>query len=316
MVVRARAWIVVLSSICNATGLSVAHIIVHGRLRNHPQLHQLVAEYGAPVFVTEYPGHGRVCARDLPEQCTHDTILIVVGGDGTLHDVVNGLMERAPEQRPLIHLVPLGTGNDVARALRSVESDTVTWDVLRVDYLDLDGQPAFRYCINVADIGLGGEVTRHYDGVLRRYPFGTGYMVAGLKGLKTAQRSAATINIDDRVVESTILSVCFCNSSWFGSGIGINPMADPTDGLIDVTVVANISAGTYLSYLPRLRAGTPITHPKVQYFRGSRVSVTTTELLPVEIDGEHVGTGPITVTVVPQAITFVKEQFHQRLKRA
>ena len=284
----------------------MAHIIVHGRLRNHPQLHQLVAEYGAPVFVTEYPGHGRVCARDLPEQCTHDTILIVVGGDGTLHDVVNGLMERAPEQRPLIHLVPLGTGNDVARALRSVESDTVTWDVLRVDYQDLDGQPAFRYCINVADIGLGGEVTRHYDGVLRRYPFGTGYMVAGLKGLKTAQRSAATINIDDRVVESTILSVCFCNSSWFGSGIGINPMADPTDGLIDVTIIGDIGAGTYLRFLPQLRAGKAITHPQLRYHRGTTVTIATDDPLPVEIDGEYVGTGPVVVTLKPKALMFYK----------
>lgn len=285
----------------------VSHMIVHGRLRNHRRVtklvSELVTEHGISASFTEYRGHAQEIARTLP---TDATAIMVVGGDGTLHDVVNGLMQRPEHERPAIHLVPLGTGNDVARALRARGQQASTWDVLRVDYRDLAGKPAHRYCINVADIGLGGEVTRHYDGTLRRFPFGMGYMVAGFKGLQTAQRSRATITVDDEVIETTILSVCLCNSSWFGSGIGINPMADPTDGLIDVTIIGDISAGTYLRFLPQLRAGKAIRHPQLRYHRGTAITIATHDPLPVEIDGEYVGTGPVVVTLKPKAVMFYK----------
>lgn len=286
------------------------HAIIHGRLAEHPFVQRLRDQRLAEIHLTTHRAHAQVIAAALPVQAH---TVVVVGGDGTLHDVVNGLMKCPAEQRPRIVLVPLGTGNDVARALKvdaSWESMCsridgqrfVDWDVLRIDYTTLQGAAAHRHCINVADIGLGGEVTRHYDGLLRRYPFGIGYMVAGLKGLSTATRSRARISIDECAEESTILSVCLCNSSWFGSGIGISPMADPQDGLVDVTVVGDIGVGTYVGYLPRLRAGKPITHPQLRYHRGRKIRIDTQLPLPVEIDGEYVGTGPVVVSVIPKAI--------------
>ena len=102
-----------------------------------------------------------------------------------------------------------------------------------------------------------------------------------------------------------MLMACLCNSRWFGAGLGIAPLADPSDGLMDITLVGKVSPLTYLRYLPRLLRGKPIHDSRVEYLKTRAVVIESAESLPVEIDGEFVGFGPVTAQVVPSAIRFI-----------
>ncbi len=288
-------------------------IIAHGRFRGHRLLDVVAERIGHAPFYTDRPRHAEVLAATLG----HDVgTVVVAGGDGTLHEVVNGLMQRPPERRPFIAILPMGTGNDVARALQIPRSaknlflrmnnhHAVAWDVLKLDYVNHHAEPETRYCINVADVGFGGEVTRLYSDDLRSWPFGLGYLVASFRGFMQAAPVHATVETAMQQREQTTLMVAVANSRWFGSGIGIAPPADPADGLLDVTLVGDVSTTTYLRFLPRLLRARSINDHRIEYLRSRSVRITSPQEMPLEIDGEYSGHTPLTAEVVPLAVKFL-----------
>jgi len=288
-------------------------IIANGRFRGHRLLEVVAQRLGHSPFYTDRPRHAEVLAATINPDVG---VVVVAGGDGTVHEVVNGLMQRAPERRPLLAILPMGTGNDVARALqikRSVKDlflrlenhHPVAWDVIRLQYTDLNGEPETRYCINVADVGFGGEVTRVYSDRLRQYPFGLGYLVASFRGFMSARPVHAQVVTPMQQREQTTLMVAIANSKWFGRGIGIAPPADPTDGLIDLTLVGDVTTTTYVRFLPRLLRARSISDHRIEYLRTRSVEITSPTAMPLEIDGEYSGYTPVKADVVPLAIKFL-----------
>ena len=288
-------------------------IIVHGRFRGQRLVESVAERLGTTPFFTDRPRHAEILAATLhPDVQT----VVVAGGDGTVHEVVNGLMQRKPEHRPRIAILPMGTGNDVARALQIRSSSKnlflrlqnqhpVAWDVLRLTFTNLEGEQESRYCINVADVGFGGEVTRLYSDQLRAVPFGLGYLVASFRGFMRAKPASVTVQASGLTRQLTSLMVVLANSKWFGSGIGIAPQADPADGLIDVTIVGDVSTPTYIRFLPRLLKAKSISDPRIEYLRSTSVDVTALTDMPLEIDGEYCGHTPLQAEVVPLAVKFL-----------
>lgn len=282
-------------------------LICHGRLRSHPLVCKVVSEYAADLLCTTRTRHACDLASSIDER---SDILLVAGGDGTLHEVIDGMMQRPVESRPPILLIPLGSGNDTARMIgargtladiqrRISAQQSRDWDVLECT---IGAEQVTRYCTNVLDVGFGGEVARRYTNGLRKLPARLGYVTATLQGFVSSKARRMSVRIDDVLIDDEMLLTAVANSKWFGSGIGIAPLAKPDDGILDITVVKNVGPLTYARFLPDLMRGVPIRDPRIHYHSGRECMITTNEPLPIEIDGEFVGFTPIMVKVHHKAV--------------
>ncbi len=282
-------------------------LICHGRLRSHPLVCKVVSEYAAELLCTTRTRHACDLASSIDER---SDILLVAGGDGTLHEVIDGMMQRPVESRPPILLIPLGSGNDTARMIgaratladiqrRISAQQAKDWDVLECT---IGAEQVTRYCTNVLDVGFGGEVARRYTNGLRKLPARLGYVTATLQGFVSSKARRMSVRIDDVLIDDEMLLTAVANSKWFGSGIGIAPLAQPDDGVFDITVVKNVGPLTYARFLPDLMRGVPIRDPRIHYHSGRECTITTNEPLPIEIDGEFVGFTPIMVKVHHKAV--------------
>lgn len=282
-------------------------MICHGARSGHALVEYVVRNYGAVLQCTAYHRHARELACDLPESTD---VLVVAGGDGTLHEVVDGLMQRGPELRPPILLLPLGSGNDTARMIgakasihdiqrRLAKITHHEWDVLECTVgTDRDR----RYCTNVLDVGFGGNVAERFNSTFRKLPAGIGYVAATLRTFVSARAQNTTVTTDDAEFCAPMLMAVVANSKWFGSGIGIAPYARPHDGVADLTLITNVGVLTYLRFLPQLIKGSVISDQRIQYLKSRQVVITTSKPLPIEIDGEFVGHTPLRVIVRKNSI--------------
>lgn len=263
---------------------------------------------------TQYQGHAiELARRAVVDGARH---IIAVGGDGTVNEVVHGmLLADAPRGGADMSIIPCGSGNDVARILRlrsihhaidiatSESADVVPADVLDIRYRAYDGSMQQRYCINVADVGLGGNVARIRDQRLRKLPGPLGYMLGIVAGMLSTTQQQVEITLDGVTRRERVLTVCIANNTWFGGGLGIAPDASWTDGMADVVTIGDVSIPAYVAHLPGLRAARRLQDDRISYGRASTVSVThVDEPLPLEIDGEYLGTTPIHVCMDAGAV--------------
>lgn len=264
---------------------------------------------------TQHRGH----AIDLAMEAVNDGAahVVAVGGDGTINEVVHGMLHAAADpSRTDLAVIPCGSGNDVARVLglptvttavqvaAAANATRVLADVLDITYTDYDGSTRQRYCVNVADVGLGGHVARIRDQRLRALPGPLGYMVGIIAGMAVSAREEVDIHLDDRMATRTALTVCIANNTWFGGGLGIAPDALWTDGVADVVTIGNISVPAYVRHLPALRAARILRDHRITYERASTVRVVHRRTpMPLEIDGEYVGTTPIEVRTRQAALS-------------
>src|SRR5690606_34466897 len=168
--------------------------------------------------------------------------IVSVGGDGTAHEVVNGLM-RSPSP-PSLAIVPAGSGNDAARTLRlpgdPVEAVRLVWSD-RQGAIDL-GTCSGRYFLNVAGVGLDTKVARAVNRRASRLSRSrAGYIWQALLELRRYENPEFVIHLDDQVVRSRCLLIAAANLRYFAGGMKICPRADPVDGWLDVCIGGDLS---------------------------------------------------------------------------
>jgi YegS/Rv2252/BmrU family lipid kinase len=245
--------------------------------------------------------------------------LVAVGGDGTLHEVVNGYFEpdgTAITPAPPLVPLPCGTGTDFNRTLGGktgldavayLHSDRVRpIDLLRLDYTDLDWHPAHRYAINIASVGLSSDVVRsvnrgglHLPGPRLRY------LGAILRALVSHRPFRVELSVDGTDLgELSVRVIAAANGHTFGAGVKIAPNAAIDDGLLDVTILEDVPALRLLRRLPRFYDGRHLSLDGVTTHRGRRLTIRPLDDTPVwlEADGELLGRLPVTVEVVPNAL--------------
>lgn len=247
---------------------------------------------------TQGPGHAIELARSAT--ATQD-VICVVGGDGTVSEVVNGLM---PRPIPIV-VIPTGSGNDFASLVdcpRSAEELVSVLDAgvgLRLDVIDCGG----RYCANSIGIGFEAMVTYHSLGIkrLRGLPL---YLTAVVRALAAYESYPFTLRVDDATVEGDFLLVSAGNGVRSGGGFYLNPGAYPDDGLIDVCVARRMSRARMLSILPSAIRGAHVGKPGIETYRGTTVSVQSTRPFPLHIDGEYLGRRetPLSLRVVSKCL--------------
>lgn len=245
--------------------------------------------------------------------------IVAVGGDGTLHEVVNGYFEPdgspIPSASPLVP-IPCGTGTDFNRtlggrtcldALSYLHSDqTRRIDLMRVRYTGPNGDPHAEYAVNVTSFGLSGRVVQRLarrDGLLP----GTSlrYLEAIVPVLLQYRAQGVTVSVDghDRPASPLLLGAV-ANGHSFAGGIKIAPDAVTDDGQLHVTLVDDLSFLRVLQAVPRAYFGTHLSLAGVTSLQGQTVTARPVDDDPVwlEADGELLGCLPATVEVVPKAL--------------
>ncbi len=260
-------------------------------------------------FYTKYPKH----AIKLAEQAGEYDVLVVVGGDGTLNEVVNGVMNQ--EVRPAIGLLPNGSANDFARErkltnkldafLKMVDSGCASSvDVGQIRFPD---EKRNIYFINVADVGFGADVVNtlsKYDSWYNLFSSNIKFSIAIIRTFFSYSHQYVTVQADNNIWEGKILSVIAANSRSFGSGLIIAPEAEISDGKFQLVILGAISLKDYFINLKRIRRGERINHSEAFYSEASVINITGGSDLKVEADGEPAGQLPVKIRCIPEALLF------------
>ena len=242
--------------------------------------------------------------------------LVVAGGDGTLSEVVTGVLDADLGTEVEIGLLPFGSGCDFARgvgvprsigpAIDGLATGERRWvDAGRVRYSAASGAESTSCFLNEASFGLTGLTAEWMNRVGRRIGPRAGFAVSAGIAIMLHPTSDLVISVDDKEVHEGFTSmVVVANGSFFGGGMRVAPDAAPDDGTFDVVVVGALSRSQLLVNFPALYRGTHISHPAVAVHRGVRVHARVRGSAPVYIDadGEPLGGLPASVELLPRAI--------------
>ena len=239
--------------------------------------------------------------------------VVAVGGDGTVHEVANGILSSGGAKETTLGVVSTGTGGDFARSLgipRQYEPACSTLvanrqsrvDVGVVEYMR-EGQKKQRYFVNGAGIGFDAAVVENIERSVKHFHGTIPYVLGLLRTLVCYRNKSATISTDNKQEKTRIVTMVVANGAYFGGGMKVAPSADLHDGEFDVMVVRELSKLGLLRAFPRIYKGTHITHPRVFMNKASEISVETQERAPVQADGEFLGEGPASFRIIPAALS-------------
>ena len=265
---------------------------------------------GATLF-SERPGH----FAELVAQAAADGAgqVIAVGGDGTLNEVANGLLELPDGERPELAVIPFGTGMDFARSHglpRKLEGAvgvalngrTATIDAGRVTYRAWAGGHGQTYFANIASAGMSGAVARQANVTSKALGGRISFFTALVRVFAGWRNTELEIEAGGERRTGKMTNVIVANGRYQGGGMLIAPDARPDDGLFDVLLIKDATRLEVLREIPRIYKGTFLPHPKAEVLRGRVVEVEARDALPVQLDGEQPGTAPVRFEVAPGAI--------------
>ncbi len=288
-----------------------------GRGRNAvlPRLRTALGERGLEheVALTTGPGDAAAIARSAVEE-DGLRFVVAVGGDGTVHEVVNGLVDPfdGPRAEDLVlGAVPAGSGSDFVRTFgldRSPErlaghldGDTLyPIDIGRVTLTGRDGEERTVCFANIAEAGYGGLVVDRANR-LPRFLGPARYLVGIFAAIRRFELQPTRVVLDHTEVTAEYSNVVIANGQFFGGNMKVAPRALPDDGRFNVQLFRGTPKDVFLK-TPKLRKGEHIPDPDVQEYQSSRVEVHTDTPVLVEADGEVLGTTSATFDLLPRAL--------------
>lgn len=276
---------------------TLRHEVARLRADGHRVTPRITFEAGD---ATHFAREARIRGADL---------VISAGGDGTLNETVNGLidlngLDRA-EGQPALGIVPLGTGNDFAGTVGIPEDIStairraVRGPTTRVDAARMNG----RIFLNVSSGGLGAEATEEASDRAKRILGSVAYFVSGARKFAALRPSHAVFTANGHVVyDGPFLFFAVGNGRRAGGGNFITPRANLSDGLLDLCIVENVTHGDFLRLLPDLRAGTHAENPHVIYRQAMNIRIDPRGPITANVDGEPIDTHELYYTALPGAL--------------
>jgi len=229
-----------------------------------------------------------------------------VGGDGTFHEVVNGVLNRIDGKVIPIGVIPAGSGNSVLHDLGLTDpiqaaKAIAAGDTRSIDVAQIKMNQVVRYSINLIGWGLVTDVGKRSETL--RWLGPRRYTISSIIEIFLRKSRRARLVVDQETIYKQFTFIVACNSVHIGKGMKMAPSADLSDGLIDLIVVdGNITRKRLFSVLPKLFDGTHIDEPEVTYYQASSFSLHPETKDTLNIDGELVGTTPVDVRVLKHAI--------------
>lgn len=263
------------------------------------------------IASTEAAGDAVRLTREALEK--GERFVVAVGGDGTVHEVVNGMIE---DDRPLaddavLGVLAAGSGCDFVRTFGMPDqprhavrhllgSGTYEIDIVKVSYAN-GHETQTRYSPNIAEAGLGAEAVRRAETLPRRLGRGR-YFVGFWLAVAGFRPAEVQVETDRRTFSGRANNVVVANCQYYGGGMRISPRSYPGDGLLDVQISVGQKSEAFTT-LPKIYRGQHVPSPTIKEYRAREVRVRADRALPIEADGEVLGTTPATFTVLPHALS-------------
>ncbi len=284
--------------------------------KNWPQIKELAERHlgGFKSFMTTAPGEATQFARLAVSEGAK--CVVCVGGDGTLNEVINGLISEEGPTNPEVQLgfIPNGTGCDFRRTLRIPKNPedalkvikggrTRPIDLGRLHYTNHDGESRTRYFHNLTSFGLGGEVDERVNKSGKKLGGFLSFIIATLVSLVLYEKKRIRLKVDDHFDEEVpVLNVAVANGQYHGGGMWVAPDADPSDGLFHVTVIGELSFPEVFYYLPKLYNGKILQVKRVRSLTGKKVEAFSEGRVLLDVDGEQPGCLPVKIEILPSAM--------------
>lgn len=254
----------------------------------------------ARLEITGQPGDAEALAAD-GVRSGHDRI-VAIGGDGTVQEVVNGILAAGGAAE--LGIVPLGSGNDLARSLGLPSELASAWRVAigrstrRIDVghaVNAAGRE--RWFASAGGIGFDAQVAAAMADRRGWQAGRAGYLLTTLAELRRFENRQIELTIDGEGMSRKVLFVAIANGAYYGGGMRIAPSARPDDGRLDICVVGDVSRRTVLRQLPNLYRGTHVAHPAVEMRAGTRIEIDGDRGTRIHLDGEPFGNLPLRVSL-------------------
>ena len=280
---------------------------------------QAMEENGATVAVevTEAKGDAERLARTAVESGV--IRVVACGGDGTIHEVVNGMMAVPNATDTALGIIPAGRCNDLVFALGlSGNSNAVTETLLHGVPRSIDlGRIGDRYYTTVATLGFDSEVAQYVDegrppSFLRGTP---AYIYGVLVKLFKYKSKWVSLKGDFGTFEGDIYLAATGNSTRYGGRMKVTPAASMEDGLLDICLVRPVPRRTFLRMVPKAFSGKHVNHPAVTMALTRSLEIESREPLWLWADGEQITQTPATIQVVPHAISVLVSQDQATVSR-
>lgn len=288
-------------------GISLRKNFFHERIL--PAL-RAVAE--PEIFETRSPNDGIFRTEQAMDKGYR--IILAAGGDGTVNQVVQGIMNHRGRMSalPAMGIIPLGSGNDFARSMdihadagrlsESLSQGQFRFvDVGRITYLPPANEPR-QYFINIADAGMGPHVVKQVLDSGRPLGSVMAYYMAILKTFFTYKPVQMEVRSPLWQWKGKARVVAVANGKYFGNGLCIAPDAQPDDGVVHCTIVEDVSAMDFIVQNFRLRSGKRINHPKVSYHEAEWVEIYAQQPACLEADGEWAGALPVRIDLLKKSL--------------
>jgi YegS/Rv2252/BmrU family lipid kinase len=278
-------------------------------------LRAMVAQLGGADWRgTEYPDH----ASEIAAQATGYETVVALGGDGTVHEVVNGLMQIPPERRPKLGVVPIGSGNDFAYAAgvplenpQEAVRRAFTGQARVVDIgLIKDGTGRAEYFNNTVGIGFDGAINIRSRKITFLYGFPM-YLTAVLQSiLLNFEAPRLQVDFDGGTLDQNIMMMTVGNGPREGGGFITTPMSKIDDGMLDFIFIHQLSRLRLLQLLPKVMNATHVGERDISFRQTTHLKLHADRALPIHIDGElfapyEANVRDVEISLLPKAIQVV-----------
>ncbi|HVF53296.1 MAG TPA: diacylglycerol kinase family protein [Actinomycetota bacterium] len=272
------------------------------------QLKERDLEY--KIRYTERRGHATEIASE--ELDGGSRFLVAVGGDGTIHEVVNGMIrdDKAIAPEAVLGVVAAGTGCDFIKtfglpsdakfAVRHLDGeDSFPIDIGKITFTR-DGAEEIRYFANIAQAGIGAAVVERAER-LPRWLGPTVYFFAFWMTIRTHRVARVTVDLVDRTYEGPMNNMVIANCQYFGGGMKVAPKAAPTDGLLDIQIEFARKKDA-IALIPKIYKGQHVPHPSIKEAKRVSAAIEADRPLLIEADGEVLGHTPARFEVLPDIL--------------
>lgn len=282
--------------------------------RQWPQIMDLLKSLGLTFEydLTEARGHATELAKRAAENGYK--LVVSVGGDGTVNEVVNGLYVAGNLGDVTLGVIGHGTGSDFTRNIgvpRNYQEachclmrpNRLLVDIGIAEY-NIGERQVKRLFVISAALGLGPEVVKAVQ-TFKAWGGRASYVMATLVSFLSHRNNEVCLMVNGEPSKPRVVTIVVCNGRYTGGGMLVAPHADLADGLLDVLVVGDMSKLELLWTLPRVYKGTHVSRPKVTLKRAAAIDIDPGQPMPLQLDGELVGEAPARFYVLPAALNVV-----------
>lgn len=300
--------------------------IVHGKTRNIQQvINDLKSTFSGNYEITflksEHSGHAIELAENAAEGGFN--YIICIGGDGSLNEVVNGVMQAKNKNKELIvkvGILPFGTGNDFIKTIKSsatfsglkkqIDEDSFKEiDLGIVQFKNHTGQDSSRYFINITDIGIGGVVVQKLCNYTKALGANFTYLMAITSTLLSYRNQPIKAVADEFTFEGKVKNFVVANGKFFGSGIGIAPDAELDNGKFSIVILNEVTLFDFLRFSTTFKKCRKIDHPQIIYKTAKEIEIDSLSIpQPIDMDGEFIGYSPLKIKIIPRTLSFLCQQ--------